>query len=589
MCLLLRLTCFAILFYSPFFCLTLAQNISCNVIDGLFIKRQVESFDRISGLGAHEHGDITNFGCPHVIRVRNQQEFDEINDALSKAINAGIDNIRIKISRGTYYFHEDHINRIGDNTNATIQIVGNNAILTSDNNYLSTKLFMRPWNETEFANGLIRVLDYDKKMCFIPFRNNIKESEKEYITKVRVTKWYDANTYHVVNIDTSGIYFIAPDLKYVNSFGRKEYNINYDYLYHNDIPRFRLYDKKKESVCDASRFINLLSSSYKKLTISGLAFVGNKSGNALISMRNVNAGQIMIEDCEFSNIQGQVINISNTDNICFFDNKVSNTESTALSFSNGSKNVQVRKNTFENCGVEFCQSFCISCVEAEYYISDNVFRDFGYSAIGVGVWYGGNKTHPSKGIIEHNEIYYTESYMAKIWKHTLMDSGAVYVFTQNDDVIIRYNYIHDYAGAADNRGIFCDDGASNLKIYGNVICNITNSYCIDSRFSKDQNPSFNNNSHNFLAYNIIDGKVRFMGYRGEERHNIKGSNIVIGEHGEQGIMNEFEDLEIVEGDIYLPLSCYSNRLLFVPFSNSRVITKKIKDTYIKRLFSLCRY
>ena len=36
----------------------------------------------------------------------------------------------------------------------------------------------------------------------------------------------------------------------------------------------------------------------------------------------------------------------------------------------------------------------------------------------------------------------------------------------------------------DNRGIFCDDGASNISIYGNVILNTPNSYCIDLRQGK---------------------------------------------------------------------------------------------------------
>lgn len=70
----------------------------------------------------------------------------------------------------------------------------------------------------------------------------------------------------------------------------------------------------------------------------------------------------------------------------------------------------------------------------------------------------------------------------------LMDSGAIYTWTQNDQVIIRYNYIHDYTGASDNRGMFCDDGAANFKIIGNRILRIANSYCVDSRIIKDQRP-----------------------------------------------------------------------------------------------------
>lgn len=130
-----------------------------------------------------------------------------------------------------------------------------------------------------------------------------------------------------------------------------------------------------------------------------------------------------------------------------------------------------------------------------------------------------------------------------------MDSGAIYTWTKNDNVIIRNNYIHDYAGAADNRGIFCDDGASNLKIYDNIILNIPNCYCIDSRMVKDQNANIHNNSNNFMANNMVDGGVRFMGYGDENRNCVKGANIILGIRAETDFQNVFEGLDWVEEDV----------------------------------------
>ena len=72
-------------------------------------------------------------------------------------------------------------------------------------------------------------------------------------------------------------------------------------------------------------------------------------------------------------------------------------------------------------------------------------------------------------------------FIADYQQYTLMDGGAIYISTRLDDVVIRYNYIHNVKGMKDNRGIFCDDGAKNLKIYGNVFYGIHNSYCVDSR------------------------------------------------------------------------------------------------------------
>ena len=131
----------------------------------------------------------------------------------------------------------------------------------------------------------------------------------------------------------------------------------------------------------------------------------------------------------------------------------------------------------------------------------------------------------------------------------LMDSGAIYTWTQNDEVIIRYNYIHDYTGAGDNRGIFCDDGANNLKLYGNVVLNTPNCYSIDSRMGKDQKEGFTNNANNFMAHNVVDNGVRFQGHSDIQHHVVKGSNIVV-KRNEDVIKDKYENLEHMEEDIF---------------------------------------
>lgn len=108
----------------------------------------------------------------------------------------------------------------------------------------------------------------------------------------------------------------------------------------------------------------------------------------------------------------------------------------------------------------------------------------------------------------------------------------------------------------DNRGIFCDDGASNISIYGNVILNTPNSYCIDLRRVKDHKASLKNNSNSIMANNLVDGAVRFQGYEGEDRHVLKGQNTVIREEGKEAIENVFDNLESLDD---LVISDHKNR------------------------------
>jgi len=210
------------------------------------------------------------------------------------------------------------------------------------------------------------------------------------------------------------------------------------------------------------------------------------------------------------------------------------------------------------------QTFCVNCGEAEYYIAYNTFVDFGYAAIGVGVWHGHIKNNLSRGIIEYNEMYYSPSYLANKGKYTLMDSGAIYTWTQNDDVIIRYNYIHDYEGMGDNRGIFCDDGANNLKIYGNVILKTPNCYSIDSRMAKDKREGFTNNANNFMANNVVDNGVRFQGHADVQRHVVKGANLVVKSGSKDAIKDIFDNLEHIEED------------MVITNAKSRIIRKQIR-------------
>lgn len=492
-------------------------------------------------------------GCSFVIKVKTQNDFDAINDNITKAVVAGKTNIKVKIANGLFRFRENHIlRRNEDLSNVSITIEGRkHTILTSDQGLTNDRATIQSvWCEMFYANGAVEIIDESKKQCMIPYSNQFVLHGKSHFTKIQVTEWFRAPVYEVQKIDDKGIYFVASDLQKTSINGRSGYNVNYDFLYRQKTPRFRLYDIDRERKCVAARMICLEKCHYKQFALKNIHFVSNKAGGPLITLSEVQSQGVYVNGCTFEHIRGTVISASATENIIFYKNTVRNTVGDELRFLNNCTNVRVINNMFEKCGQNISNSFCVNCREATYYIANNTFCDFGYGAIGVGVWHGFEKKYYSGGIIEHNEIYFSPEYFANAWKYMLMDSGAIYTWTQNDNVIIRYNYIHDYTGAGDNRGIFCDDGANNLKIYRNVVLNTPNSYCIDSRVSKDQKEGFANNANNFMAENVIDGRVRFQGHADEQRHVVKGTNYVLKQdEGKTAIQNKFENLEVMEEDV----------------------------------------
>ena len=427
------------------------------------------------------------------INIHNQAQLDNLELTIKKAIKGVRTSIKVHIFNGIYMFKEAHISFTDmDCPNVSIMIEGSNAVLTSDNNYLSQKnVDYGISGDFLGADSLIDVVDRIENVCYIPYKNNFSKTKAPKYKTVKIPQWYKSINYPIVDINGTGIFFKANNLTVVKNRLRKSYNVNYDYVYHAEKIRFVLFDESNRIDSQASNFIYLDNSNFKSLIIKGLIFNSNNDGSSLLYFNNVNAAQICIADCQFINIRSIIASFIRSNNVVVNNNHVSNLKGNGFCFSSGCSGVVITKNFFRQCGLDLNNSFCIRCNEAEYFISDNTFEDFGYGAIAVGLWHGENKEYPSRGIIEHNEIYYTPSYNANYWKHTLMDSGAIYSWTQNDGTIIRYNYIHDITGMWENRGIFCDDGASNMKIYGNIILNIRNNYCIDSRRVRDYDIKYN--------------------------------------------------------------------------------------------------
>lgn len=572
-----------LLFYYMTFLLT-----SCLAQGGGVVDKQI-----VDSLNLVQPQPLAILAAPthsFVIKVKNQEQFDTLNEAIHNAILKGERNIKVVISKGCYRFKENHLHLNDIEYDGTITIEGKDVIVTSCDNTRQL-LSSQPWTSMEKAEELIKVVDVEKKLCFLPYHNNIDSLFRTNYTKIQITKSYKAPVYSVVDINNEGVYFIADDLKYNTNHRRKEYSFNSDYIINGSLPRFRLFDKTKYIDYHATCFLNVRNCNLEALTIKGISFIGNKEGYALFRTKDFKSRQFIIQQCCFEGIRSSVAVFDHTDNVVFDNNNVKNTDGDEIRFIKNSQNIRVTNNLFCNCGKAMNQSFCVICREASYYIANNVFRDFNYSAIGVGVWHGTPKEYPSQGIIEKNEIYYTQEYFNHKERNTLMDSGAIYAWTQNDNVIIRFNYIHDYEGCGNNRGIFCDDGANNLKMYCNLILNTPNSYSIDSRFCIDQHDGISNNTNNLIAYNIVENGILFKGYFMEDRICLKGTNYLLHKKEVEYLESDYSCLSTNDEDIIIYCDDISSkgivaddeawgRIIESPYFNH--INKNMKRLYIKR-------
>ena len=132
---------------------------------------------------------------------------------------------------------------------------------------------------------------------------------------------------------------------------------------------------------------------------------------------------------------------------------------------------------------------------------------------------------------------------------TLIDSGAIYVWTQNRGTVIRHNYIHDISGAHGNRGILCDDGGTNISIFDNLLLGIAhNSYCIDLRRRYAVERKSNSlirrvNVGNKCGGNIVDGRLRFHIRKGDS-DSFRGKDVRLPKgYDRETVYNEWKQMD----------------------------------------------
>ncbi len=207
--------------------------------------------------------------------------------------------------------------------------------------------------------------------------------------------------------------------------------------------------------------------------------------------------------------------------------------------------MEVTNSTFRNIAHWGSNTYAIRST-GKAYIGGNEFIDTNYGAIFAGhvnsrTWDYLHSIH----LIEHNYIHYTPEWIEKRKTFGLQDSGDIYVSVNNIMAVVRLNTIVGTGGIGGtskyrkNNAIYVDDGAYNVKVYGNVISGTENYYDIDCRDVSNNtgysrltpnnhdandvvlNSEYQDNDdpnrayidlskNNLIAFNVCDGWIRMQ-------------------------------------------------------------------------------
>lgn len=490
----------------------------------------------------------------YVIRICNDNDFQQLNSIILKAIEAGEKNIVVRLSRKTYHYKQNHISLYSLSIpDVSITIEGNDAlIIPMGINYMSEKKsdgmcvcnysgLFSPSSVFIFGNNEILDVWTSIRQALSKadvFNNTMADLLTDISgvalndSKIRIPHWYYSGKYPILSISDDGRITFSS----VNSNGfDKDYDgfsvINYDTRVNEYGVRYQCFNIENKEVpfcsknhlyypakynsiyeCLTSHFIVIEATTLNQFKVTGLHCLGAQGDGHFINLSKVKAKRISFSKCHFKGIKNVVLMVNETDNVSFVNNRVERCFSSCVYSTNGSKNTIVGNSVFIENGQNMIQHGCVFCGGEDYHIYNNTFRDFPYAAISVGLHFSEKRVGACSGVIEDNEVYYTKEYFDNYWKYTLSDGGAIYISSYNDKVIIRNNYIHDYIGVSGNRAILGDTGAKNIVIYGNVIKNVPNYYAIDlyrvrrvDKFMPDAN------SGNFVFCNYIDGAYLIEG------------------------------------------------------------------------------
>ena len=264
---------------------------------------------------------------------------------------------------------------------------------------------------------------------------------------------------------------------------------------------------------------------FNSLEITGFDLNGCGGGTPFGVYSSTFERGAFFRDNTFTNMSSMAISTAFSKNVVVSNNTISKTRVQAL--AGGGTDCTISGNHLKNIGW-MLNTRAITGGGERMLICDNVIEDFNYGAIAVGSTTSNDKAGKLTYIIERNTIRLTKDFTDNYIQNTLADGGGIYIGPQCTQGIIRNNVIENIKGIHSNRGIFLDDGAKNLAIYGNYIVNTDNSYDIDLRLSNGYAAGIpDHNTNNSVFHNIMTGGYRFQD-AGDGSNCIGGENVLLG-------------------------------------------------------------
>ena len=571
--------------------------ILCHVTSGIIPPPQV-SFRQCERYKGGKENPVNITGDPFIILVTDQNDLNGLNSNIRKAIKEHRKNIEVRFSSGPFYYNKLPVYLYNiDSKDVSISLKGDNTILIAGgedfrgdlktasfdkkNMYLNDKNEQVDiYSDVHYALSQPEILDLKTKECRMRIDDN-RNYKGDTKIQIQLSEWFHSPIYNVSKIQGGFVYFIADDLSYNQSRGC--YNINYDEKLADILPRYRLISSKslndyrgKLHECSVSEFLTLYRVNLKSFSLSGFSFIGCAKGNrALMYFREVKAESISISNCGFEYLNQLAVKVKQVDNFVFKDNVVKNCFWGAVYSDIDCSNTVVKNNHFYRTALAWSNSSCVSCYGSDFLVANNVFEDIGYASVYTGYHHNWGKEIVSSGVIENNEVFFGEEYYSQYDKHTLVDGGAFYMGTLCKKVIIRYNFIHHFKGVHSTRAIYCDEGAMNIKIYGNVIHGIDNSFSVLSWRARSINKQIpqSNDGIDFFN-NVIWGKYKFD--EREKSSCIHGKNLILYSEGESIPSNQLINFAYQEEDLY----CCGAQLI-----NNRVVLPNNAQKEVKRFLT----
>ena len=472
-----------------------------------------------------------------LLPVGGQQEFDRLQSDLEDVIASEDTLVEVRLAPGLYLFRENHLLLDGiDRPDLHLRISGKGAVLVAastghdyhlDKGYVD--LAVR--EPVDIREPVRKAGSWPVP---VPFRRGVymircdepdRSEEEVEGWHIILSQWFKGAVYPVEKIRRGWLYFRKD-----RDYGTGMWS---ELRFGRCLPRYILCSPPVRTdlhACGTSSFLDIRDSRLRSVSMDGVTFLGNKSGEPLIRLDRLSAGNVRISGCQFSGIRSTVISSEETDHLlvkdCFFKmNYLS-----CLTVGEGGADVRIEHNRFQNNGLMMSNAPVVHCQAKDYRIAENFFEDFSYSAVSVGIHYTKPDRFGTSGVVEKNEICMSDSFRRGV-QRSLIDAGAVYISTGNARALIRDNDIHDILGPHGNRGIFADDGAVNVEITGNRIFHIWNGYCIDLRRcyrvgrkpkSKVARPNVGNKVHD----NVCDGKMRLF-IRKDDPTSLLSNNVTI--------------------------------------------------------------